>query len=163
MQRTDTYTIVNIPNPLDQHFRGMAAHYDNYYYSVESPGAASYGLNVHEYLHSIVNPLVSRYHEQFHARLDASFQAGKSGPMAASYQNLEGFTSECLVRALDHRLRVKFENNPSMTRNLEAQVADITRQGLTLTEPFYRLLDVYEANGTTPFEQFLPTLFDGVR
>ena len=34
------------------------AGYGGYYYSVENQGAGVYGLNLHEYLHSMVNPLV---------------------------------------------------------------------------------------------------------
>lgn len=58
MPRQDTLTLVNVPNLLDAHYRGIGAHCGHYYYTVESPGSHSYGLNIHEYLHSIVNPIV---------------------------------------------------------------------------------------------------------
>jgi hypothetical protein len=51
------------------------------------------------------------------------------------------------VRALDHRLRVKLEARDSVRKQLEAQIADMTRQGLTLTRPFYLLLEDYVKSG----------------
>jgi len=70
-----------------------------------------------------------------------NYQAGKGGPLSQSYQDLETFIAECLVRALDHRMRVKLEARDSATKQAEDMIADMTRQGLTLTRPFYLLLE----------------------
>jgi hypothetical protein len=161
MKRSDTYVIVNVPDPIDRHFHSIGARYENYYYSVESPGASGYDLNVHEYLHSIVNPLVKTNYEKYQSKLAAYYQAGKDGPLSQSYQNLETFVYECLVRALDHRLRIKLEARESVTKQAEAQIAEMTRQGLTLTRPFYLLLEDYEKSGKR-FDEYMPLLFDAL-
>ena len=44
MERSDSYTIVSIPNLLDSHYMAIGSRYENYYYSVESPGSYDYGL-----------------------------------------------------------------------------------------------------------------------
>jgi len=161
MKRSDAYVIVHVPDPLDRHFNAIGARYENYYYAVESPGASAYDLNVHEYLHSIVNPLVKTNYEKYKSKLGAYYQAGRGGPLFQYYQDLETFIYECLVRALDHRLRVKLEARDAVTKQVEAQIADITRQGLTLTRPFYVLLEDYEKSGKR-FDEFMPLLFDAL-
>lgn len=157
MPRSDTYTIVNVPNLLDAHFESIGAHYENYYYSVESPGSTSYDLNVHEYLHSIVNDLVAAAYDANKARITPYYRDGKNGPLAATYQSPVTFTYECLVRALDHRLAVKLSGTPRTERRAAEVVADETAKGLTLTGPFYALLPGYESSGQG-FDAYLPTL-----
>jgi len=157
MKRRDTYVLVNIPNLLDTHYQAIAAQRGNYYYSVESPGSHSYALNIHEYLHSIVNPLVKANYDAHKSKLQRYYQIGKGGPLTKSYQEPVTFTYECLVRALDHRLRVKLEENA--TKRIEDRVASLTGQGLTLTQPFYLLLAEYEKSGQR-FDEFLPVLLE---
>jgi hypothetical protein len=159
MPRRDAFTLVNVPNLLESHFIATGVQYENYYYTVESPGAGSYGLNVHEYLHSIVNPLVEANFRTRKTKLSKYYRAGKNEPICKFYQHPVGFTSECLVRALDHRLDVLQANNPRITKRAEDQVAWLTENGLTLTQPFYQLLSEYERSGQ-PFDQFLPTLLE---
>lgn len=161
MKRTDHYVIVHVPDPLDRRAQAIGARYENYYYSVESPGASYYDLNIHEYLHSIVNPLVKANYEKYKSKLGAYYQAGKGGPLSESYQDLETFIAECLVRAFDHRLRVKLETRDAVRKQLEDQIADMTHEGLTLTRPFYLLLEDYEKSGKR-FDEFVPLLFDAL-
>jgi hypothetical protein len=161
MKRSDTYVIVHVPDPLDRRANAIGARYENYYYSVESPGSSYYDLNIHEYLHSIVNPLVKTNYENYKSKLGAYYQAGKGGPLSESYQDLETFIYECLVRALDHRMRVKLEARDAVTKQAEDQIAEMTRQGLTLTQPFYLLLEDYEKSGKR-FDEFMPLLFDAL-
>lgn len=157
MKRQDSYVLVNIPNLLDARFRAIGAHYDNYYYSVESPGSHAYGLNVHEYLHSIVNPLIKAGFDSQKNNLQKYYEAGKAGPLAKTYQEPITFTFECLVRALDYRLRLTFANDASLMNRVEESLASQTRQGLTLTMPFYVALADYEKSGKS-FDEFVPSL-----
>jgi hypothetical protein len=159
MPRRDAFTLVNVPNLLESHFIATGARYENYYYTVESPGACSYGLNVHEYLHSIINPLVEVNFGTQKSKLSRYYRAGKDGSVCKFYQHPVGFTSECLVRALDHRLDVLQANDPQITKRAEAQIAWLTENGLTLTQPFYVLLSEYERSDK-PFNEFLPTLLE---
>lgn len=60
MKRSDSYVLVSIPNLLDCHYHARGARYENYFYSIESPGPYDYALNDHEYLHTVINPLVEK-------------------------------------------------------------------------------------------------------
>lgn len=157
MQRRDSQTMVNVPDLLDHHYGAMGAGYGRYYYSVENPGAGSYGLSVHEYLHCVVNPLVQAHYASQAAKLNAYYAQGKDRPAVGSYREPVTFAFECLVRALDRRIRSKLEADPKWTDLGERQVASDTRQGLVLTEPFYRLLQAYEES-SRPFDEFVPLL-----
>ena len=158
MPRRDTLTIINVPNLLDAHCSAIGAHYESYYYCVESPGSHTYDLNVHEYLHSIVNPVVKTNFPAYQAKLLRYYEAGKRGPMSATYREPVTFTYECLVRALDHRFReIQWTKAPVVVHSQETQVADLTAKGLTLTRPFYQMLREYEGDGAS-FEAFLPAM-----
>ena len=159
MERQDTMTLVNVPNFLDRHSSAIGAGYHGYYYSVESPGAIAHSLNIHEYLHSIVNDLVSKNYAGHKSKLLEYYRAGKNAPGVASYREPMIFVSECMVRALDPRIRGRFENTPQWTQLTKGQVAGNTREGLNLTQPFYDLLDGFERSGQ-PFDQYLPTMFE---
>lgn len=159
MPRQDTFVLVNIPNLLDAHFEAIGARYENYYYSVESPGAGSYDLNIHEYLHSIVNPLVKANYAGYEAKLRAYWRAGEGKPFSKTYGAPETFTFESLVRALDHRLAVLSTQDPDARKRCEDRLAEQTNQGLTLAMPFYRLLVEFEQSGKS-FREFMPVLFE---
>ena len=158
MERSDRFFFVSVPNLLNQHYHAIGAKYENYWYMVESPGAGTHSLNIHEYLHSIVNSMVeARYNEQAE-KLNKYFEAGKDQPFAKSYGHPVTYTYECLIRALATRLYVLMENDFTASRG-EAKVKYLTREGLILVEPFYHLLDEYEQSDKN-FEQFLPVMLD---
>ena len=159
MERRDTYVLVNIPNLLDSYYQAIGAHYENYYYSVEGPGATSYALNIHEYLHSIVNPIVEANYNRYTQKLEEYYQAGKDQPLARHYQQPVTFAFECLVRALDRRVQVKMADDPAVKKILEDGAAHETKTGLTLTQPFYLLLSEYEMSDKN-FEEFVPTMLE---
>lgn len=158
MPRQDTLTLVNVPNLLDTHYHAIGARYENYYYCVQGPSSHSYGLDVHEYLHSVVNPLVKAHFLEAEEKLLRYYRAGERGPLAKTYQDPMTFTYECLVRGLDHRLRARWADDSATGYRMEKQVADITAMGLTLTQPFYESLSEYEASGMS-FDAYLPVMF----
>ena len=161
MNRTDGLLMITVPNLLDEHYSGIGARYGDAYYSVESPGAQRYGLNIHEYLHSIVNNLIKTRFANHRERLEDYYLVGRTLPMAQSYQDALVFTYESLVRALDHRIRWKLTNDPAVRARLDARVEEITKKGLTLAQPFYLLLDNYEKAGL-PFDRALPELLRAI-
>jgi len=159
MQRNDSQVVVHVPNLLDRHLGAMAAGYGGYYYSVENPGGGDYGLNIHEYLHSVINDLVKAHYASYEAKLRAYYLAGKDRPGSRDYQDPVVFGFECLVRAIDRRIRMLFEADPRWTDLCQGQVASDTREGLLLTQPFYDLLPEYEQSGQ-PFDRYLPGLLE---
>jgi hypothetical protein len=161
MPRRDSSTIiVQVPDLLDRHTGAMGAGYGPYSYSVNNPGSSGNGLNVHEYLHSIINPLVEANYARFRAKLRAYYEAGKDTPVVrGSYGHPVTFAFECLVGACDRRIMMKFENDPKWTRLAQQQVAGDTQAGLNLTQPYYNLLPEFEQSGKS-FDEFLPTLLE---
>ncbi len=161
MQRTDdpSIVVVHIPDLLNRYLGAMGAGYETYYYNVENPGAGGYDLNIHEYLHSVVNPLVITAYPQFQTKLDAYYTAGKGRPAIETYREPTTFAFECMVVALDRRISAKFENNPAWTELKERQIAHDTTGGFTLVQPFYDLLIEYEQSNE-PFDRYLPTLLE---
>ena len=158
LERNDSFTFVSVPNLLDRYYHAIGAQYENYWYMVESPGAGSRALNVHEYLHSIINPLVESNYPAYLEKLNGYFQAGKNQKLAKNYGHPVTYTSECLVRALDYRIRVLMEDDPATKIRSETRVSYLTKKGLLLVQPFYQLLLEYEQSGMD-FEKFLPDMF----
>jgi hypothetical protein len=162
LPRADTYTIVNVPNLIAQHFVGIGAEYDGLYYTMETPGASGYRLNTHEYLHSIVNEVSRSAFPGAQAKLTRYFEAGRTGALAASYQHAPTFVSECLVRALDYRLRLsELQALGSPVDRVLARVNELSEGGLTLVKPFFEGLAGFEAS-TDDFAAYVPVLFEGV-
>jgi len=159
LERKDSFTFVSIPNLLDTNRHAIGARYEDYWYAVESPGAHSYDFNVHEYLHSIINVLVDKNYRSYQSKLDVYFKAGKDTTIAKSYGNPAGYASECLVRALDHRIAILMTDNPETVKRREALVKKKTQDGLLLTEPFYELLVDFEQS-KLDFKEFLPKLME---
>jgi len=159
LERKDSFAFVSIPNLLDTHGHAIGARYENYWYAVESPGAYSYDLNVHEYLHSVINALVDKNYKSYQSKLDIYFEAGRDTPIAKTYGSPAGYASECLVRALDHRIAILMTDNPEMVKRREAIVKRRTQEGLLLTEPFYKLLVDFEQSGLN-FNEFLPKMLE---
>ena len=157
MERSDSFVFITVPNLLEQHYYAIGAQYENYYYMVESPGAGSNSLNIHEYLHSMINPMVKACYDFQREKLDRYYEAGKDQPLAATYRHNVTYAFECLVRALDKRLCVLLAQTPSTSRRCEQRVLELTQDGLTLVHPFYRLLQQYE-QGQISFAQFLPEM-----
>lgn len=162
MPRQDDYVMVNIPNLLDAKYTGIGAQFGPYYYQVESSGASSYALNMHEYLHSVVNPLVKQNFSTAETKLRGYFEAGRDGRYAQSYQSPLAMTYESLTRALDYRLRVRLSADPDAAQRAEARIAEITSGGLTPTGPFYYLLEERYENDTVSFEEYVPVLFQAM-
>jgi hypothetical protein len=161
MPRKDSFLLVTVPDLLGKRYQGVGAAYENYYYSVESPGASSYSLNIHEYLHSIVNSLVKASYPRCKDRLQAYYEAGKGKMLFSLYADPVVLTSECLVRALTGRLNVQSTNVPAARTHIEDQLAKETANGLPLTMPFYRLLSKYEQSGKS-FDAFLPDMLENL-
>ena len=157
LERQDPFIIVHIPDLLSRHLGAMGAEYEPYFYCVDNPGANDGRLNMHEYLHTIVNPLVEAHYDEFEAKLNPYYSAVQRVPAVAACGDPATFVYECLVAALNRRISIKFENDPTWTRRKEAQVARDTKDGLILAQPFYDGLAEYERT-TLSFDQFLPTL-----
>jgi hypothetical protein len=160
MKRHDPSTIiVQIPDLLDRHTGAMGAGSEHYYYSVDNPGSGAHSLNIHEYLHTVVNPLVQANHARFQTKLDAYYMAGMDAPGVAPYRHPVTFTFECMVAALTWRIYTNLATDPQERRVWEQKALQDTAAGLNLTLPFYRLLAEFEQSDK-PFHEYLPALLE---
>lgn len=160
MPRQDKYTLVNVPNLLDSHYQAIGAEYGRYYYQVESPGSHAYALNLHEYLHSIINPLVRERFDEHESILTEYYELGRTGEYARSYQQPMSMTAESLVRAIDHRLRVQMAESAEDVARAESRVAELAAGGLPLVRSFYDLLITEFEPGEAGFDVLLPRLLE---
>ena len=157
MQRTDELELMVIPNPLDMRFTGTWSLYENYGYIVESP--RTYGLNLHEYLHSISDSFVRKHYSRHRRKLNKYYQAAKDLPYASSYQHPVTHACESLVRAMDIRMHALMNDDPETIKMCEARCIELSESGLSLVHPFYELLKQYEQTDMS-FDQFVPQMLD---
>jgi hypothetical protein len=160
MERDKSYVIVNVPNLMGQHYQGFSVQYEKYIYTIENPGSHSYGLNIHEYLHKIVGPLIDVHYEQYKDKLRNYYEAGRDGDWVVNYKHPRIFTEECLVRALDNRIKMKMKEKASGQMQAEPDmVAQETDKGFNLVRPFYQLMSRFEESNES-FENFLPVMLE---
>jgi hypothetical protein len=158
MPRSDAFTFAIVPNPLCQSFTAQAVHRGAYYYIVNGPRVGR-GFNSHEYLHSIVDPIVNASLTRQRRKLDEYFRASKG--RTTYYGTVPNFTSECLIHALTPRLAMKRDDSPERRAASEREIDDLMNRGFLLVRPFYELLAGFESSHL-PFDQFVPQLLDAV-
>lgn len=158
MPRSDTFTFVIVPNPLCQSFTAQAVHREAHYYIVNGPRTGR-GFNRHEYLHSIVDPIVNTSLARQKRKLDEYFRASKG--RTVYYGTVPNFTAECLIHALTPRLAMKRDDSPERRAASEREIDDLMNRGFLLVRPFYELLASFESS-LLPFDQFVPRLLDEI-
>ncbi len=135
--------LVSIPNLMDSHYMAFGFQYENYYYTVSSPGSHNYGLNIHEYLHGIVGPLIDATYKDHADQLKSYFESGrKEATIKNNYNDFAGFVEENLVRALDTRIRVVY--NMYTERTALDRIRKLQTEGFTLLPIFYQSLQDFE-------------------
>ncbi len=156
MERKDDYIIVRVPNPLERHSTASGHRFERYFYSVEGPLSGGY---IHEYLHTIVNDLVDANYKAQEGKLKEYFEAGKDAEISASYQEVAGWVTECMIHAIDYRIAVQRQTDPSGVERIEARVDALTEGGYHVLRPFYALLAEFE-NSEMAFDQYLPIMLE---
>jgi len=158
MPRKDRRIIIHVPNPLQRHYTASGHRFEGYFYSIDGPGSSGGGLNIHEYLHTVINDLVREGYGVQRRKLSRYFAAGKDAPISASYQDPMDWTSECLVHALTHRVDFMQTSNLQARVAIEADVRSLTEGGFQLLGPLYAALADFENSGQ-PFDRYLAILF----
>jgi hypothetical protein len=158
MSRSDAFTFVIVPNPLCESWTAQAVHLGAYYYIVNGPRVGR-SLNTHEYLHSIVEPIVKVSLRSRNPTVEGYFQASKG--KTKYYGTVQNFTSECVIRAVTARLAFKRDQTPERRAAVERQIDSLMDGGFLLLRPFYEALGGFEADAL-PFREFVPKLLDGI-
>lgn len=132
--------IVIVPIPFESHFMGYGAAQKNKLYLFESVGAQTQGLNIHEYLHSFVNPAVESV-----GALDATgvakvFEEQRNKEwILTDYGELRTFIAENFVRAITYRVITQLYGKQNLCFD------ELSQFGLVLVKHIYaKLKDEYE-------------------
>lgn len=142
-----------IPNPFETHYYAYSAFYGHTLYIIDGPDSIGEGLNIHEYLHALINPMVLKYARQNMALFDQVFRANQTKKIVReNYNDPKGFIMECLVRATDHRIRLRGDLSKSQYDELEKNDME---QGLVLVPYFSGRLEAYEQTGPYDLEAFI--------
>jgi hypothetical protein len=157
MPRREARIMVSVPNLLDRYYSADSMGCGKYFVSVEGPGSHDYRLNVHEYLHEIVNPAVARWREEYSQRLQPYFDRWMKHPAHRGYETVQMYVQECLVKALEARISVKLR--PELRNRKNAQVAQDVKNGYELTGVLHESLADSETDQKA-FDDFVKVLFE---
>ena len=155
-----TFDVVIVPVPFDSYWDANALNYTGRLYIVEGPESNDYGLNMHEYLHMLMDELIPGDFAGQRDKLDAIFQANRQAPYVRNYQDLHTYVEENLVRALDHRMRAR--SNPADATREELTMRDEVANGLVLEDNFYAGLAEFEQNPNKTAPSFFAELLEAV-
>jgi hypothetical protein len=139
-----TFDVIIVPAPFDSYWDANALNYSGQLYIVEGPESNDYGLNMHEYLHMLMDALIPGDFAGQQDKLNAIFQANWQAPYVRNYQEPHTYVEENLVRALDHRMRARLD--PAGAAQRETTLRDEVANGLVLEDNFYAGLAEFERN-----------------
>lgn len=159
MPRRESRIMVNVPNLLDRHYNAISVPCGRYFVSVEGPGSHNYALNIHEYLHEIINPEVARNLKPYAAKLLPYFDAWRRVQPSKGYDTAQNYIQECLVRAVDARCVGAL--HPDRKNAKIQEVAASAASGFVLARVFYDGMENFESQ-TLPLDQYIPVLFDKI-
>jgi hypothetical protein len=155
-----TFDVVIVPAPFDSYWDANALNYTGRLYIVEGPESNDHGLNMHEYLHMLLDELIPDDFAGQRDKLDAIFQANRQAPYVRNYQDLHTYVEENLVRALDHRMRARLD--PADAAQEESTLHDEVANGLVLEDGFYAGLAEFERNPNKTAPGFFAELLEAV-
>lgn len=153
--------VVTIPNLLDTKWSAFSIEYADYFFMISSPESHDYGLNIHEYLHGVLGPLVEKHYGKYKGKFHPYLEAAQNYPtIKGNYNHLTSFIEENLVRAADLRIAAVYQQKEpaAIRRQMDAEI----KEGFTLFLPFYHLLQEYEESPDKNLDQFLSQIFDQV-
>jgi tetratricopeptide (TPR) repeat protein len=110
----------------------------------------------HAYLHFLLDPLPLRYAKEVDAKSDLLKIAAQAPRLPADYQDdFVSFTDECLIRAVELRLK------PLSPEQLESALKQEDESGFILVRPFVGQLMKFEKAGPA-IEYYFPDLIAGI-
>lgn len=159
--KMQTFDVIIVPAPFDSHWDANSLNYTNQLFIVEGPESNDYGLNIHEYLHMLMDDLIPADFAGQKGKLNAIFQANRKAPLVKTYQALDTYVEENLVRALDHRMRARLD--PADQPNEQRIMRDEVARGLVLEANFYQALEEYEQSPSLSAREFFSQMLKSVQ
>lgn len=148
-----------IPMPYESHYSGYSVTYGDDVYIIEGPDVFDGNLNWHEYVHSFINPAVRNavwaYNTKFGKVLEENI---KKPAVQGSYERLDSYVAENIVRALDHKMQIAYA--PSWAKDsLRRKLAETEKQevldGFVLIPFFSAELDSYATESAMDITSFV--------
>lgn len=144
---------VVIPNPLDAFYSGTGPQVGEIAYVVAGPTETELsmkGLVEHEFLHSVMGPILDRNINQIPTQTSRRLYAVLKKTMPSSYGSWASVLEETLNRAINLRMLGDGNLRARQLKRLESE-------GFLLINTLDQALATYEQSGQ-PFEQYLPAL-----
>ena len=153
----DLISVIIIPNPFDSHYSAYAVDFNDTLYVIDGPGSNDGGLNIHEYLHKFINPIVGKYIDENKSKFDRILDENKDKSIVSgSYRKTDTFVNECLVRAIDYRIALAQEKYGDDTEKIiRSKISQDETGGLVLVRPFYEKLEKYEKDSGMEIDAFI--------
>jgi hypothetical protein len=161
----DGITVSIVPNPFDSHYDAFAVPYATRLAIINGPGSSDLGLNIHESLHKLVNPVVESLLPPSLPAVRRVYDANRDKPAVRnSYASVDTFANECMVRALDYRILriVRAGRNPDIDAIVRANMDQDALGGLALVSYFYDRLSSYEQDSSMSFDSFVKGALAGI-
>lgn len=148
-----------VPMPYESHYVAYSLTYGKRSYLVDGPDSNDYGLNWHEYLHVFVNPIVESAMAGNRQSFVAIFNSNRSKRyVTGSYERLETFVAENLIRAMDHRIQLAYApdwSKASLKSKIDAVEADELINGFALIPYFAIKVQEFEKDGARDLTAFI--------
>lgn len=154
------FDLTIIPAPFDSHYVAYAIGYTDHLYILDGPGSNDRGLNVHEYLHQMLDPVLPSDLAGEKAKFERILKENiEKDYVKGNYEQAQTFVEECLVRALDYRIRLaETPGDPQVQARVEAIMAQEMAGGLALVKNFFNALADFEQNPEQDLKSFVTTM-----
>lgn len=151
-------TVVIVPTLMLARGSGLNCVLDDTVYVVPGPTQRpSPVLLQHEYLHQVVGPMIDEHADLLSASEPLFELVGAEEEVFGDYGSWPLVVEESLLRAMPQRL----PGNRDWDK-VEAYIQRQEKIGLLLTGYFYEALEDYESQEEMSFEEYLPTLLEGI-
>ena len=146
-EETARVSVAIIPNPFDSHSSRHAIRAARTLTILEGPGMGGERLDLREYLHYFVDPVVGKAAGVRSEVAQGLAAANRTKPLVKGIrEDPAAFVSECLVRALDSRIEQAREGSrdPGLLDRLWQRMQKESEGGLTLVPFFFAELSRFE-------------------
>ncbi len=157
--RTSQISLNVIPMPYESHYVAYSVTYGHMAYLIDGPDASDGNLNWHEYLHVFVSPAVKNTIWAYQSKFNDIFERNRQKEyVKGSYERLDSFVAECIIRALDHKIQVAYAPSwakDSLLKKLNDMEKAEILNGFALIPYFSQELSKFETEGAIDITSFV--------
>lgn len=144
-----------LPAPFESHYIAYAAPFEHSFYTVDGPGTARGGFNIHEYLHLFVNRIMI---DDVPAKVLEVFQNELGNPaIADNYNDPKQFLFENTVRATHHAI------GAADWREIPSAIRSDHSIGLTLVGRLYEEIRKFPQSDETSYSRYINAVWGALQ